>query len=444
MIPAQHAHDERTALAGELHARPFQQATLPGRAFHIAFLPGDGQFEDAHRLAKEHLLALLDHHNAPHPQDDASHHLARLGPLRMKWERHTEFVSYTFYEDTPTDRPFSSDITQHLDKDWIEQGPGSVIAAIMCEFIEAEDQNDATRMLGGTMTEYFANDSLACSQVLDGNAIAMSDFQVHAGGWTRFAIVVFGETGPRRLGRLSQRLTELEVYRTLAMLALPIARSTMARLTEIERELATLIGKATKDMNAKAEAAMLNALTLLSADIESLFADSAFRFGSARAYDAIVQERIFELREERLSGRQLFREFMSRRFGPAMRMVFATEGRLASLSERAARGAELLRTRVNVTMEAQNQDLLETMNDRAAMQLRLQQTVEGLSVVAVSYYATSLGSYILAPFAKFLSLDKTTLTAAIAIPVVIVVFIVVKIAGRRHASKRKKAQKTAD
>jgi uncharacterized membrane-anchored protein len=202
------------------------------------------------------------------------------------------------------------------------------------------------------------------------------------------------------------------------MLALPVARRTAARLNEIERALAGLIAEVASDKAKAQESAILASLTGLSAEIEKLAAQSAFRFGAGSAYDAIVRERIEMLGEERIAGRQQFREFMLRRFDPAMRTVQAAERRLAEMAVRASRVAELLRTRVNVALEAQNQRLLASMDARAGMQLRLQQTVEGLSVVAISYYAVGLARYLLAPVAGAAGVGKDTLTALLVVPVI--------------------------
>ena len=96
--------------------------------------------------------------------------------------------------------------------------------------------------------------------------------------------------------------------------------------------------------------------------------------------------------------------------------------RLADMSARALRAGNLLRTRVDVERSAQNQNLLESMDKRADLQLRLQRTVEGLSVVAVSYYAVSLASYLVYPASEPLGLSKGLLTAAITLPVVVTVW----------------------
>ncbi|MGT2466713.1 DUF3422 family protein [Mesorhizobium atlanticum] len=66
----------------------------------------------------------------------------------------------------------------------------------------------------------------------------------------------------------------------------------------------------------------------------------------------------------------------------------------ANLSRKLTRATTLLRTWVDVDVEKQNRDLLASMNNRARLQLRLQQTVEGLSVAAVSYYVVGLIGYV--------------------------------------------------
>ena len=125
--------------------------------------------------------------------------------------------------------------------------------------------------------------------------------------------------------------------------------------------------------------------------------ESSFRFGATGAYEALVHQRIQVLREARFNGRQTLHEFMMRRFDPAMRTVKSAEARLAKMAERAMRAGQLLSTRVDVERSAQNQELLASMDKRADLQLRLQNTVEGLSVVAISYYAVNLVGYLAMP-----------------------------------------------
>jgi uncharacterized membrane-anchored protein len=411
-------HPQRLALTNELHARPFQPVHAPGRCLHLALKQPEGAAARDPQSDREHLIALLDRHGAAHPAPGASHHTTELGRVRLKWENHTEFVAYTLYEDAALETLFAPTLMQHLPEDWLAGARGGVLAAIQLELLRATDAEAAMGLLRQPLAREFHSESLAAAWVLEGQALVLGDFRIHEGGFSRFVLVLCGDAGPRRIGRVCQRLLEIDTYRTLAMLALPIARTTAARLNEIERALAELIAEVASDERKAQESAILATLTQLSAEIEKLAAESAFRFGAGRAYDAIVRERIEMLGEQRVAGRQQFREFMLRRFDPAMRTVYAAERRLGELAVRASRVAELLRTRVNVAVEAQNQRLLASMDARAGMQLRLQQTVEGLSVVAISYYAVGLAVYLLAPVAIAAGVAKEILTALVALPTI--------------------------
>jgi uncharacterized membrane-anchored protein len=259
-------------------------------------------------------------------------------------------------------------------------------------------------------------ESLAVSRVLDSAAVIAGDYRIDVNGHLRFAVFVAPTTGRNRIGRIVQRLNEIEVYKTMSMLGLFHARELAPDLSVVDQSMAELVA-ALSDEHVSAES-NLDALLKMSAKLEGHSSQVAYRFAASKAYSAIVSQRIEVLREERFEGLQTFREFMMRRYDPSMRTVQAMDSRLQDLIARAKRTGDLLRTRVNVERQGQNQDLLASMNRRADMQLRLQKTVEGLSIVAVSYYATGLALYVLAPIPLMFGMSKVFLTAAVA-PVVV-------------------------
>jgi uncharacterized membrane-anchored protein len=271
---------------------------------------------------------------------------------------------------------------------------------------------------------WFVPESLAATWVLDRSAVVAGDFRIDPAGHLRFAVFAGSEASERRVGRIVQRLCEIETYKTMSMLGLMRARAIQGRLGELDGALSTLVG----DLRGRQGAAgdTLDKLLAISGELENLTAQTTFRFGATAAYEAIVMDRIRVMREERFDGRQTYAEFMLRRFDPAMRTVKSVEARLAGTAERAMRASDLLRTRVDVERSAQNQKLLESMDRRAHLQLRLQETVEGLSVVAISYYAVSLLAYLLAPLAGPLGVSKGALTAALVLPVVLVVWLMAR------------------
>ncbi|SPH18576.1 hypothetical protein DEA8626_02116 [Defluviimonas aquaemixtae] len=414
-------HPQRYALVNELHARPFPSLEVPCHAVYVAVK----QPVDAHNRDREddraHLLALLDRHGAAHPPEGATHHAARIGRHDLKWESHTEFVAYSAFGRGVSDRAFGLVETEVFPSDWLVRAPGRRVAAIL---IRIQPLPDDLERVKADLEDWFVPESLACSWVLDQTAIIAGDFQIDPAGQMRFAIFVRPDTGARRVGRIVQRLCEIETYRAMSMLGLGRARELNARLNALDPQLSDLVA-AMSDTERNSEDT-LHELLAIAADLEAQAARHAFRFGATGAYEALVNQRVQVLREPRFNGRQTFAEFMMRRYDPAMRTVKSAERRLEQMAARAERAGELLRTRVDVERSAQNQKLLESMDRRADLALRLQHTVEGLSVVAISYYAVNLAVYLLAPLADRMHWQKPALVAALVPVVMLAVWLMVR------------------
>ena len=211
---------------------------------------------------------------------------------------------------------------------------------------------------------------------------------------------------------------------------MPVAQGLTPWLGQAERELAA-VSASLVDASEANEPALLDQLTRLEAQIESRESEHHFRFTAAEAYHGLVQRRIEELREVRIDGVQNFEEFTERRLAPAMNTCRSVWARLESLSQRVARATQLLSTRVDISRERQNQQLLESMNRRSAAQLRLQQTVEGLSVAAITYYIVGLVGYA----AKGLQAAGVHVSVEVATAVSIPLVALAVAYGVRHARK---------
>ena len=412
-MPPIEDHPLRYALANELHARPFPAVQAPARAAYLAIKPAHnaaGRDRDADRA---HLIALLDRFGAAHPQPGATHYSGQIGKHQLKWESHTEFVTFTIFGQGVADRPYDAATFAVFPEDWLRAAPGVRITSALIRVELAEDDEGIARKVD----DWFVPESLAISRVLDGELVIASDFRIDTGGHMRFAVFARTKAGERRTGRVLQRLCEIETYKSMSMLGLSRARDLGPDMAAIDGRLTALLAEMCGPVGEPA--ALLHSLLTVSSELENIVAQSAFRFGATGAYETIVNQRIAVLREERFEGRQTFGEFMMRRFDPAMRTVKSTEARLKAMSDRALRAGDLLRTRVDVERSAQNRDLLASMDKRSDTQLRLQRTVEGLSTVAISYYAVSLAMYILGPLEYQLGISKTVM-AALVTPVVLI------------------------
>jgi uncharacterized membrane-anchored protein len=376
------AHPDRFILAEEVHARPPLAFAIPGMASYIAVIVDSDQ-RDA-ELA--HIAALCKQFGVSPPPTGATHLSTQLAGLTMKWERHGEFSSLTFIlpQNGVEAINFATSPLEQLPAGWLSQMPGQTIAAVLaCVRVATDDR-------WGPAATSFDQTALVGSSVLQGRATVITDFRLHPDACTRFVLLDHGLT-PRQAGQTLQRLFEIEAYRMLSLLALPIARKLSPRILDLERSLSHLTDGIAREGGDDDH--LLNELTRMAAEIETGLASSQYRFGACRAYFALVSNRIRELGEERLQGIPTISEFMSRRFDPAVATCNTVSQRLIDVSERVAQASGLLSTRVEIARERQNHRLLSSMDTRARMQLRLQQTVEGLSIAAIVYYLAGLVGY---------------------------------------------------
>ena len=376
------SHPMREALTLEMHARRLPSLRIPAQVLQIVALLRPDQIGDAER----HLAAVP---GCDAPGTGARYQRCRMGKVEFVWERHTEFCTYTLFAEGKTDPVFSQDLFGSVDGAWLQAIPGEIVRASHVVFIREEPDSDAEPLDCG-----FAEDSLVCCNLAAGAARMYSDFKLHAEGNGRLLIIDRGLTGIEP-GQLLRRLLELGNYRKMALLGLPVAQSGMSQLEELETRLADLT---TAVASAETDAGgLLAELTSLSAQIARLSSETRFRMSASGAYGQLVDERLSALCVEPVRGYLSLADFTERRLHPALRTCTSFSSRLSDLAARAEWASALMRTRVETALTAQNRDLLESMDRRASIQLRLQETVERLSVVAISYYAVGLLAYAAKP-----------------------------------------------
>ena len=403
-------HSLREILAEELHARPHGVVDAPAKISHIVVVN-----DEASAAADfAHMARLCEFFKVPPPPSGANHFNETLGRFRVRWERHTEFTTYTFIQEAPFERPFKDTVIEQVPQDWLKDLPGRVLVAT---HVALESSNMPERPIP-ELVGLFDNNTVTGGFVAGQNAMLWTDFMIHGDRFGRILIRDIG-MNHRAMARLIQRVLEIEAYRFLAMLSFPLAREARAMITKAESEVSAIVSRLSEIEGVEDERDLLGQLSSLAAETEKISAVTNYRFSATSAYYELVKRRLKGLREERVVGLQLAGEFIERRLGPAMDTVRNCAERQEDLSRRIARALNLLRTRVDVALEEQNRDLLQSMDHRARVQLRLQATVEGLSVAAISYYILGVVSY-LAHGAKGIGLTVDPyVIVSIAFPIVV-------------------------
>ena len=418
------AHRLRAAVLGEVHARPFTAVDTPRRILHFAF-------DTAGDAAKADRAALADFcasRELEPLKPSAKQHRVTLGGSALRWEQHSEFTTYTWELPSEGETPFHPAAASLAAPMGSLPQPGPLLVALDLHLMA--DNNEKKN----AVERLFDRASLAVAKNSDGAALFATDFQADPSGFVRILVLDRG-LGPERAGALVQRIVELETYRTLALLGLPEAQRLMPSINRIETRLAEVTEEMRRTDKLIDNRRLLDELTALAAELEAGAAASLFRFGASRAYNEIVQLRLQTIGERKAGSLPTWSSFLARRMAPAMRTCVTTEARQTDLSEKLARAANLLRTRVDVEMERQNRDLLKSMNDRTRLQLRLQATVEGLSVAAISYYVVGLFGYLVKGLHDEGVPVDISLATALFVPVaVLAIWFVVRRIRRRNIS----------
>lgn len=384
----------RAALHNEVHARPPEAMEASLAISHVVMLCDASQRE----ASRQHVAALLRERHLPPPDADSTHIRMDVGLFRIRWELHTEFVSYTFSRtlEAPALVRLANDrepltAADVVPQGWLAQLPGECLSSIHLWVLPQLTLDNHV-----LVKHLLHEDTLVGAHVADDQGQVFTDFAIYADGFSR--MLLLASVGPsgmtqRRMGRLVQQLLEIETYRMAALMGLPAAREAYRALATAERELAEL-AQSIRNAARDDEAQLLDRLTSLAGQVESQHAATHSRFSASAAYFELIDKRIVDLDESRLSGLQTIGEFMERRLTPARSTCEWATRRQDALSQRVSRMSNLLRTRVEIEQQESSQALLATMNRRQDLQLKLQSTVEGLSVVAITYYIAGLVLYL--------------------------------------------------
>lgn len=186
-----------------------------------------------------------------------------------------------------------------------------------------------------------------------------------------------------------RRVLKQETYRMMALIGLPDAQLLAEELELFEKELSNHTEKTAK-LDRGETRSLLDDIAALSTNVTRRLVGHQHRLAATAAYANLVSERIAELRETHAGECHRFGVFIERRFRPAIRYCAAVQERTTRLANGVAHLSDLLQARAQVELEAQNIQILESLNQRAQTQIKIQKAVEGVSVIAITYYLLSL------------------------------------------------------
>ncbi len=380
-------HPLKDALIDELHNRPFPVVDLPAQVSSLVFL------HNGNREAElDQLIALAQSQGATAPKANADCYYQSFKEFDLRWEFHNEFSTYTVIRHGEPEQALFTDIFSFLPSDWVKNLQGQVIAANHIDLRPAALAPKTEQ----EFAQKFNDQRLVGSKIYDGLATIWTSVQSEDDGFIRTLIIDEG-LDSSQAGRVVRNLLEIAAYRSMTLLALPTARQLMPEVRHLEQRLVETNDKLNQLVSLEDEQALMNELIEEATQLEKLVADHNFRFSASEAYFNLTESRLDMLREQKIPTIRTLKQFHARRFIPAFNTCMSVVKRKENLSKRISRTSELLHLRLQLSLETQNQQLLASMDKRSEIQLRLQQTVEGLSVIAMTYYSMSLIELLLKP-----------------------------------------------
>ena len=418
-------HPLKDALIDELHNRPFPVVDGPAQVSSLVFL------HNGNREAElDQLIALAQSQGATAPKANADCYYQSFKEFDLRWEFHNEFSTYTVIRHGEPEQALFTDIFSFLPSDWVKNLQGQVIAANHIDLRPAALAPKTEQ----EFAQKFNDQRLVGSKIYDGLATIWTSVQSEDDGFIRTLIIDEG-LDSSQAGRVIRNLLEIAAYRSMTLLALPTARQLMPEVRHLEQRLVETNDKLNQLVSLEDEQALMNELIEEATQLEKLVADHNFRFSASEAYFNLTESRLDMLREQKIPTIRTLKQFHARRFIPAFNTCMSVVKRKENLSKRISRTSELLHLRLQLSLETQNQQLLASMDKRSEIQLRLQQTVEGLSVIAMTYYSMSLIELLLKPVVmeNYLPISQGMALAVIT-PVVFfgAIFLTLRIRKKLH------------
>jgi len=384
-----------------------------------------GRTREEAREEHSHLSLLCEHFLVPPPEASATFFTADLGGAgRLRWEQNTEVSTYTFLRPLPEEgSPLFEAPSLSLSAVpawWLHSLPGRVVAATHIAVVSHEPPHPTHIDIRQYSPHFNRSSFVTAASVDDGDFRVTTDWRAHEDGFVRFLVeavpsrwqhhapvggrgldavrqgLAVAAAGQRTAaGKVVQRLIELDKYRSLALMAQPLARSVSPRVDALQAQLQGVNDELRRSSacDLEGQRRLLDGLLRLTATALRVQEIASYRFSAAAAYAKIVEDRVSFLRLGRLEGAPSLESFLMGALQPAMRSCSAMSARLASVAATSRTTIDLLRARLTVEQQAQNVEQLEQLKETARTQLLLQECVEGLSVVAITYYSTGVLGY---------------------------------------------------
>ena len=335
-----------------------------------------------------------------------------INGARFIWQRHSEFSTYTLFAPGAFNEPFDDLFCNRIAETWLSAIPGQVLRRVKLAIYPQDQSTQALR----AVDRHFTPVNRISSIVQGGDAQIWTNFTIHEDNYGHMLILMKGASRGST-GRLVQQLLEMGHYRKLTLLGVPVAHRARELMDDVECTL-TLVVQHLKSNQIGDEDALKKLVSItVESELISSMIDS--RLAATKAYYQLTCDRLRELREERVDSEMTLADFTARRLKPSYRTCEAVSERHRDLCRRLERLYSLLQIKTSTATAKQSRDLLSSMDQRVALQVKMQRLVESVSVVVISYHVLALINAELDSLYQLQWIPDPSATRGVLIPIVL-------------------------
>lgn len=355
--------------------------------------------------------------------------------LIVLWQAHTEYYTYQLWhlrppgQDTVTFGPLTFPGYRF---------PGTALGIEVCRLdivltTEALPSREHVRTL-------FPGPMLYGSRILDEHTIVIASFTPDDYGRERYWVTAgTSQSDSSHLKDVVDAIVRIETYYHLLLMQKPLFSAAIDQAYKFEqvhlkqREIITEhIGHA----NSQTLQRWLNSLTQDLLKTNRMAGRLHFELSASVPYDKILHSTLSSVVEKPLESYRPLSDYVlsgitgvAEGYQQLLRRIDTLRGGFEGI-------ISIIRTRVDLIVEAQNLALLQSVDKTTKNQVILQHTVEGLSVIVIAYYLSGLAGYIFKGLSELGWLTNYNLASAIFVPAAIGIAFAVTVVSKKILHKK--------
>lgn len=355
--------------------------------------------------------------------------------LILVWQAHTEYYNYQLWHvpDQRNSEPTFGPL-MFQDYSFLADPLGSVVCRldILLTTGMSPPRHELRALMPGPI--------LYGSRIFTDQTSVVTSFTPDAEGRERYWVGVGPpQDDPSRLKDIVDAIVRIETYYHLLLMQKPLFSAAIDQVYKFEqvhlkqREIITAhIGHADSQTLQR----WLNTLTQDLLKTNRMAGKLHFELSASLPYDRIVHSTLTSLAERPLESYRPVSDYVlggitgvAEGYQQLLKRIDTLRGGFEGI-------ISIIRTRIDLIVEAQNLALLQSVDKTTKSQVLLQHTVEGLSVIVIAYYLAGLAGYVFKGLYELGWLGNPNLASAVFVPVAIGLAFTVTSISKKYLHKK--------